>query len=573
MVDINKESAFTRRFGCSKCIEESIKSKIDKFDQIKSLESFWALWEVISKDNKSLIQETIKKMDEHTKSLSTFNNIILTSIVEVTHFFQQKLLDQLKVFDVEPQYLTEKDLYQIAENLSNKKDYLDNFKSQQEDYYISYLREIQNILDQNNITIIQKVKKHNLSLAHQQINIKITLHKKSFFFSKQKGIIGILISFCIITMINSNLSIEQIYQTLKCNQKIIKSENEVNSYSNESLSIDYISQTLKTNQKIIKNEKEVNEFSYQLMQSNIQEIKLRCQLFAFNTNNTIMIAGCEKQIQVFQFADGNLYSRQTISSHNHNLTALYHMKNSEQFVSGDMDGTILIFKYNSTKNKWEQQLRKEKYHKGRINKIIMNNNENLIITGGNDSSIMFLKFEKDIQNQQKVFQLKSQVLNLILNEVEDELISSDNEGTIYVIKKLYQDNWNVSQNIITNPGFKLTFIDTNQFVYQSNKGDLQVFKLHDGKYKQIQTLDLKGEGNQNICHIPQVFIKQKSILISINYKQINIIKKNQNGDLEISKSIELSKNPVYGGLSNNGQYLITLDEKDQGQLQQFVQQN
>ncbi|CAD8084261.1 unnamed protein product [Paramecium primaurelia] len=527
MVDLNKVSAIKGRFVCPQCVEEIPKSNRDMIDQFKCLDSFFGQWEVISKENRTLILYNMEQIFNYSKIFQNFNDKILNIIQELTQYSLHDLQKQLNFFEVKPERLSIEQIYEIAENLSNQ-EYLYTFRKQQEVYYHSYLEEIERILEKNEIKKIYKVRP-NLSIVSQQVDIKMKVipQKKRF---QLKWIIGILLSLCIM-MIN----------------QLKEQDNKKN---------------------IIENKKEVN-FSYEIIESNIKEQNIKCSVFAFNQQNSIIIAGCEDTIKIFEFDNGNINCLQTLNGHNNNVSALYFMKNSNEFISGDIFGSMFFWKQVQY-NKWQMQ-QQAKEHTHIINQIIMNSQEDLIISCSHDKSIIFWNFEKVWKIKKIINEHKSWVLSLSLNENQNQLISCDNDGTILVMNKQPNNDWKVIQNIRVKPGYKLTFIDINQFVYQPNNDQfMEVYKSNNGEgYKQIKIIDLKYGRTENMWYFPSVFIMKKQILINKYDNYIHIIKKNMAGDLQIEYSIQFKNNLIYGVVSNDGEYLITWDEQNQFKIRKY----
>ncbi|CAD8104113.1 unnamed protein product [Paramecium primaurelia] len=131
------------------------------------------------------------------------------------------------------------------------------------------------------------------------------------------------------------------------------------------------------------------KFSYELIQNKSITQVNECSAIAINKDSTIIIAGCSNQIRVFEFKQDQLKETQLLSQHEGKVNTLNFMKLSTQFVSGSLDKQIIIWIMNPG-NQWvcQQQLIQ---HSDQIRCLVLNNNEDLIISGSNDMKIKFWK--------------------------------------------------------------------------------------------------------------------------------------------------------------------------------------
>ena len=68
------------------------------------------------------------------------------------------------------------------------------------------------------------------------------------------------------------------------------------------------------------------------------------------------------------------------------------MKKSKNFVTGDFNGKIIFWAFEDNKGKYLYEL---KEHKDYVNQILMNINENEMITCSDDNTIKFYKKDKE----------------------------------------------------------------------------------------------------------------------------------------------------------------------------------
>ncbi|CAD8167834.1 unnamed protein product [Paramecium octaurelia] len=84
------------------------------------------------------------------------------------------------------------------------------------------------------------------------------------------------------------------------------------------------------------NTKENNEqlFIYNLIQNHSIQYSEQCNAIAINQDNSIILAGCNNKIKVYQFKQEQLTLIQLLSEHQKTVYALNFMKKSTQFISG-----------------------------------------------------------------------------------------------------------------------------------------------------------------------------------------------------------------------------------------------
>ncbi|CAD8118825.1 unnamed protein product [Paramecium primaurelia] len=85
------------------------------------------------------------------------------------------------------------------------------------------------------------------------------------------------------------------------------------------------------------------------------------------------------QIKVFDLKQRKLNESQLLSYHQQDVLTLNFMKKSNHFVSGSTDKSIIIW-YMNQNNQWKCQ-QKLDGHSDAIGSLLLNNNENFIISG------------------------------------------------------------------------------------------------------------------------------------------------------------------------------------------------
>ncbi|CAD8194853.1 unnamed protein product [Paramecium octaurelia] len=222
---------------------------------------------------------------------------------------------------------------------------------------------------------------------------------------------------------------------------------------------------------------------------------------------------------------------------------------------------ILIWSYN-VNNFWfcQQQLEGHTYQ---INCLLVNQDENIIFSSGDDKKIIIWKNDQQWEVSQSIQEHNSSVYGLSLNDSQNKLISCGFDLYILVFQCSEQNsNWNLIQKIQTIAGgYRLCFISNNQFTFQPINQDVMEVYSKDQKgeeYSKSQGIKIKRGFDQN-CFFPQQYIKQKQLLINKNGSCINVVKVLESGQLMVEQCIEFETNYIFGAANDNGDYLVTWD--------------
>ncbi|CAD8165512.1 unnamed protein product [Paramecium pentaurelia] len=305
-------------------------------------------------------------------------------------------------------------------------------------------------------------------------------------------------------------------------------------------------------------------FTFELTNQNSIKQQEQCYAIAINKDNSIVIAGCDKQIKVFDLKQGILNQSQLLSDHQDFVLTLNFMKKSNHFVSGSRDKSIIIWQMNQN-NQWACQ-HKLDGHSDAIDSLLLNNNENLIISGSYDSSIKFWNQQNGWLCQQTIKDHKEYVFQLSLNVKQDKLISCSADKQILVIEysQMHQI-WNVIQKIqLEQFGFRLSFLNDNQFTFQpQGQEQMDVYEINSSnqQFVKIKQITVKSDSNSCGSLFPQQYLKCKCLLVNKNGYHINFIRKKENGDFVTEQTIQFDHYYIFGQLSDDGEYLITWDQK------------
>ncbi|CAD8214466.1 unnamed protein product [Paramecium octaurelia] len=244
---------------------------------------------------------------------------------------------------------------------------------------------------------------------------------------------------------------------------------------------------------------------------------------------------------------------QILNQHKNNVSTINFMNKSNQLISGDNGGSIVIWsRYNS--NQWNSS-QIIKGHSNYIHCLILNINEDLFISSSGDKTIKFWIIQNEWICQQTITDHTSYVCQLSLNEQQDKLISCGGDKTILVFEYSEQNKrWIVIQNIkVDQHGYRLCFINNDQFTFQPYNGNLM--DVYESKQFTITKHITINQGPDSWHLFPQQFFNQKQILVNKHEKCINLIRKTENNEFKLEQSIQFNNNCLFGQLSDDGQYL------------------
>ncbi|CAD8063522.1 unnamed protein product [Paramecium primaurelia] len=296
-----------------------------------------------------------------------------------------------------------------------------------------------------------------------------------------------------------------------------------------------------------------------------------CGAITFNKDCSTLLTGCKNQIQVFEFNQGMIKQTQILNEHRNNVFTLNFMNKSNQFISGSVDNSIIIWQLNQN-NQWIPQ-QTLNGHTSNILCLILNNNEDLIISGSYDIKFWIKKNEWTCQ--QTIKDHSSSVYGLSVNQQQNKVVSCGHDKLILIMEQQGQNKeWIVIQKItVEQSAYRICFIDNNMFTLsQYNKEQISVYEMNNinQQFTKTKDIDVKCGSDNGYCLFPQQYINQKCILMSKNGLYVNLIRKKLNAEFVTQQSIHFDTNQLFGGMSNDGDYLITWDnESKQIQVRRY----
>ncbi|CAD8095952.1 unnamed protein product [Paramecium primaurelia] len=317
----------------------------------------------------------------------------------------------------------------------------------------------------------------------------------------------------------------------------------------------------------------------------IYEIKLKsieqsvqqkqCNSIVFDSSGSIMVSTEENDIKVWSFLDGKIKMLKKLQGHTNWVFCLVYSKKQNFFISCAEDKTIRCWKQ-LNQTEWISS-QPYQQHTDFVTCIILNSNENILFSGSKDKSIKAWKVDINKNILTYMYSLNkhdNKVMALSLNQSETQLVScGQNKNQIIIWERREQDKFEFKHFVkqsIQEEGLKIQFIKENQFIWVTGgkeKDKLQVFEVKQGEYIENQDKAIQLITNNLIVdqyRFPIVYNKERNLIIIRHKNFIYIIREMNNGKFKIVEQLNCDTIEIYGTITNNGQYLIYWDQKNQG---------
>ncbi|CAD8110028.1 unnamed protein product [Paramecium sonneborni] len=550
-----KESISQKLIGCLECSDGTI-------NQYTSIQTAHKIWKQVKLKRQEKMNKNVDMLQKKVNCLKDYLQIIQKGYNSAI----ENAINKLNI---------------INQNYSNKVNTTKNlinasWKTLPKEEIIKIAQDLSQI---NQQSIIQDSSLIEYNIQDNQINeiIKETvLYLQEWIGSQLNKINGFINNFQIdndvknqLKKCGNELEVQSIIDIIDLQQKkliVLESQQQELELSIHLTKSKHLSIQLQQYSQIIQskmNEQELKPFTYNLIQNNTIKQTEWCYAIAFNNDNSIVVAGCNKQIKVFEFRQEQLKETQILSEHSNDVYTLNFMKKSSQFLSGSADYSIILWQMNEN-NQWicKQKLNE---HTSSIYCLILNNNEDIIISGSSDKSIKFWIKQNEWINSQTITDHTDSVYGLSMNDSQNKVISCGYDKLLLIIEQLQKDQqWNIIQKIqVEQYGRRICFINDNLFTFLPNsKEQMDVYEMNSTNISYSKTKEIMVKcGSEGNCFFPQQYIKQKCLIVSKNGFYVNLIRKQENGNFIIEQSIDFGTNNLYGLMSDNGEYLIIWNGK------------
>ncbi|CAD8081429.1 unnamed protein product [Paramecium sonneborni] len=299
----------------------------------------------------------------------------------------------------------------------------------------------------------------------------------------------------------------------------------------------------------------------------IQEIKQQqsCWAIAFNNSNSIMVAGSEENIKIWnyqnkQFIDSGII----LKGHFDYVQCLTFSKTKNWFASSGLDEQIICWNQISI-NEWQGN-KFNNYGQGVIQCLILTKNEDLLISS-HDQKIKLWNVNQEFNTitfKQQLEMHKLTVLCICINDEQTFMISSALDNQIILWQKNFQNNWSfkcIINKTVKDCGTRISFISNQVFTWQQkNQGILHIFCFENGEFIEKPELNVKFnlENEQDGSQLfPSIYNKHKQILIIKHQKNVYIMKKDNQNQLKLyGDPIKCETQFNYGAITNDCSYLV-----------------
>ncbi|CAD8055991.1 unnamed protein product [Paramecium sonneborni] len=520
MVIWDKNLEKDKRFLCKECLDDNQEQNLN------SLISFEKLIQ--------LIEEYQKKKLEYVDSLITMN-------IKQIQTFQKKLL-QLKQHIIQ----------QLDQLIWDSDEWIKSFyQIGQKNVTYSIYEELDNLINKD------KFEQFNYQpLIHQ---IKITNH------SWNQKILQKLKQFSAFEL---NQKIEQIlinFEKINQEEEIIKKIN--------SMEVQYEIDNIKesTQQFQNNNQLEQGEVEFKLIDDLNNQANI-CYAIVFNNCGSIMVSTDYTDIIIWDFIQGRLKQSNRFSVHHFTVNCLVYSKKTNSFISGSWDKSIISWKQiNQNEWKWSQPYQQ---HIDYIQCLILNKQEDQLISGGYDDSIKVWKV--DFMNNQLTYLYSLDntyaVYSLCYNESET-ILASCAKSNFLIWKEGLEGKWELQCKQKVSDGYQIFFIKDQQFLWvtrEQNIDEILIFELQDGIFKQNKNKTLQLIKNDQ-CEdywilFRTIHNKEKNVILIRHKHHIYLIRIVNENDMKIIGQLNCEIEDIFGTMTDDAQYLVFWDHKQQKYL-------
>ncbi|CAD8089749.1 unnamed protein product [Paramecium primaurelia] len=528
--DLDPERAKENRLACIYCIEENS----IKYCSLTKVQKQW-----------NQLEETKKKKLEklHQKNYDN-EQVILQQLNSLTEVFQEKKNEIMQYLKDHNEILnhtintTFQGMNQNWQNYSKKTllDIVETLSKIQQNDQICFKQENQILeqetqLNKNIYNSLQKIKE-TCQTSLQKILDKICYDYEQFCF----------------------IPVKQQNKELKLKSKEIE--------LNLQIQQDKKQQNIKQTQTDIGQQSQ-GKINYLMLQNHAIRQVDNFRTLNFTKENDILIAGCNKQIQIYKFCWGQLELIQQIDKHDQNICSIYVMKKSKSFISGDFNGKIIFWIYEDNKWKFTTEI---KEHTDYVNQILLNKDENEMITCSDDKSIKFYSKEQQWKCIQTIKNHQSNVHAISLNTSENTLISCGFDNQILVIvKDFLSREWQVKQTIKNEIyGYRICFIKNNHFFFQpQGQQKMWLYKKssQNGEFEKIKEFDVNKIYSSCSRWFQMEYKEQNQLLLCKNGNCVNLFKVLDDYSLKAEQTITFETQGIFGAITSDSLYLILWDDK------------
>ncbi|CAK56551.1 unnamed protein product (macronuclear) [Paramecium tetraurelia] len=237
--------------------------------------------------------------------------------------------------------------------------------------------------------------------------------------------------------------------------------------------------------------------------------------FSFDNSKIVIGGGNYNQIQnknlmVLNLSgDSKLQSETILYGHSKRVTAICYSKNEHFFVSGSLDSTLRLWRYEIKNQNWDciKQLNK---HTSTVLGLAISNYDNLIISCGHDSKIFIWKNSNQIWQESQTISEHIAAVNSISLSDDNHLLASGSEDTkVYIWKNENNIFSKLSQIDVPSSSFiySVHFIKYHSLIVGTFGGNISIWQINEDNNQ------LCYENNPNFGYIKKIVYNQNQSLM------------------------------------------------------------
>ncbi|CAD8198838.1 unnamed protein product [Paramecium octaurelia] len=274
--------------------------------------------------------------------------------------------------------------------------------------------------------------------------------------------------------------------------------------------------------------KAFNQLDYKL----VSEVRKQgqCHALAFNHNQTIMAASLNKNIVIWNFSKGQLLDKKaSLQDHEKQIKCIVFSKKNNWLFSGSEDNTIRSWKEKETwfsNSKWESS-KADKKHTNWVIQLLLNDQENQLISCSIDKTVKIWKIQYD-QNSIKLIQSlekhQKPVLSISLNQSQQQFISWGEDKQVILWEKNLEQKWQFKNivllyNSIQGINISVRFLMGQQIICKTYNGQIEMYKLTKDEYERHQVLDFDVQNSDENQQESQIIYNIQTELIVIQHNK------------------------------------------------------
>ncbi|CAD8118863.1 unnamed protein product [Paramecium sonneborni] len=287
----------------------------------------------------------------------------------------------------------------------------------------------------------------------------------------------------------------------------------------------------------------------------------------FDKNGQTMISGNIDQVRIWNFEQGRLELSCTYQVHELSITSLVYSKQSNNFISGSDDYTIICWQQINPQE-WKHS-QPYKQHNGTINCLMLNKNEDQLISGSCDYTLRVWNVDFQSNELTYLYSLNNHdntVRSFSFNQ-QQTIMASCGFDKFIIWEKGLQGKWEFKYKQQVAYGSKIILINDQQLLWvtlERKIDDILVFEQQNGVFQQNNNKTIKLLKNnkcEDYFYFPIIHNRDRNIILVRHKHHIYLIRELNDGTFIIIASLDCQIQQTFGTMTMNGQYLVVWDFK------------